>query len=180
MSRAKALTRSHSSTGRTRGTAPGCAGSGGSSRATRVPRLRAFLQRRGGILELAVLEELLDQFAARVGLGILVDVRIGRQQHPALDLHQRRGHDQEVAGELDVELVETLEMLEELVGDRRDGDVENVHLVLLDEVEEQVERAVEGVERDGVGHEKRHPWRSSSRVAQAITSPTRGPCRRAG
>ena len=122
------------------------------SRDARHLRLGALLQRRGRVLELAVFEELLHQLAPRVGLVLVGFPRVGGEEHPALDLHERRGHDEELPRELDVEFAHGLDVVEELVRDARDGDVEDVHLVPLDEVEEQVERAVEGIERDGVGH----------------------------
>ena len=58
------------------------------------------------------------------------------------------GSTQAPAGQLDVDGRQHPHGFQELVGQLRDGDVEDVHLVLLHEVEEQVERAVLTGSRD--------------------------------
>lgn len=58
-------------------------------------------------------------------------------------------HHEELAGAVHVEGREALlDVADELVGDLRERQLLDVHLGLLHEVQEQVERAVEGVERD--------------------------------
>jgi hypothetical protein len=68
------------------------------------------------------------------------------------DLHEGGGHHQELARVLDVQFLDRQHVPEELLGDGRDRDVEHIHLVPLDQVQEQVERAVERVESDEVWH----------------------------
>src|SRR5947199_142894 len=71
-----------------------------------------------------------------------------RQQEPALQLHQRGGHDEELAGPLHVDRLDGVQVVEELLGNAGNGDVPHVDLAALDQVKEQVQRAVEGVECD--------------------------------
>ena len=84
------------------------------------------------------------------------------QEQPALHEHELRRHVQELTGDVDVELAQSLQRGEVALGDAGDGDVEEVELVLLDEVQEQVERSLEGRlarlrrgERDLEGVERR-------------------------
>ena len=55
-------------------------------------------------------------------------------------------------GQVHVERLHHVQVVEELVRDRGNGNVENVHFAALDEVQEQVERAVKGFQCDGIGH----------------------------
>jgi len=60
-----------------------------------------------------------------------------------------RGRHQEVfAGDVNVEALHGVEVLEVLLGHERDRDVENGELVLLHEVKQQIEWALEDVEGD--------------------------------
>ena len=115
---------------------------------------RSRFEPGGRLLECLVFDELPDQIAARVGFlgrGFLLGVR---QKHFAFNFHQRGGHDQKVAGQFDVRHLEDGDMPRELLGHRGDGDVEDVHLVFLDEVEQQVEGTVKLGQIDAVIH----PW----------------------
>ncbi len=103
-----------------------------------------FLQQhlRGG-LEALVLEQALDQFAAGVfGVGAGDVGRIARQQRLRLDVDEQRGHVDELAGGVDVGLLELVAVVEKLRGEQRDGDVVDVDILLADEVEQEIERAV--------------------------------------
>jgi hypothetical protein len=106
----------------------------------------------GGILELLVFQELADQLGPRVAGALLIRLLgfLPRQEHGRLDLHQRGGHDQEIARQIDVESLEDLDVLQVLVGDLGDGDIVDIHLFLADEIEQQIERAGEDVEVDAV------------------------------
>ena len=60
---------------------------------------------RGGFLDAFILDELLDEGPARVLAfrgreHFFFGSTFDRQEHAAFDVHQRRGHDEEVAGEL--------------------------------------------------------------------------------
>ena len=64
---------------------------------------------------------------------------------------QRGGHQEVFAGQIDVQRLRRVHVLEVPVGDEADGDVEDVELVLLDEREQQIERPLEDRQRDGEG-----------------------------
>ena len=92
-----------------------------------------------------IFEQTPDELLARVVLGRLF-LRIGfglGQEDARLDVQERRGHADELAGHVEVDLLHRLERLQILLGDQGDGDVEDVDLVLVDEVQQQVERALE-------------------------------------
>ena len=80
-------------------------------------------------------------------IGAVVLVR-RRQEHLRLDVDERRGHHEELAREVDVELLHQLERLEILARELGDGNVVDVDLVLADEVQEEIHRPVE----DGQPH----------------------------
>ena len=69
-----------------------------------------------------------------------------RQKHAALDVHQRRGHDEEVTGELEVIFFLGTQDLEVLLRDLLDRDIVDIDLVLADQEQEQVQRTFEDVE----------------------------------
>ena len=111
----------------------------------RRPHLLALVQQLGGRLELLVLEQPAHQRVARIFLLALDAGRRfrPRQQHLRLDVNERRGHHEELAGDVEVELLHQLDRVEVLLRDERDRDVVDVHLVLLDEVQQQIERPLE-------------------------------------
>jgi hypothetical protein len=61
---------------------------------------------------------------------------------------EERGHVDVVGRDLEVELLHRVEVERVLLGDQDDGDVVDVDLVLLDEMQQQVERPVERREAD--------------------------------
>jgi hypothetical protein len=63
-------------------------------------------------------------------------------------VRELRRHEQVLAGDLEVQLAHELEVLEVAIGDEADRDLEDVELVLLDQVQEQVERPLEIGKRD--------------------------------
>jgi hypothetical protein len=71
-----------------------------------------------------------------------------RQQHLRLDVDEGGRHDDELAGDVEVQLLHHLESLEILLRDERDRDVVDADLVLLDEVQQQIERALERLQLD--------------------------------
>ena len=66
--------------------------------------------------------------------------RVGREEHFGFDVNEGGGHVDEFGGDVDVEFFEFVEIVEILRGDSGDLDVVDAHLLLLDEVEQQVER----------------------------------------
>lgn len=127
----------------------------------------AGLEGVGRVLVLLVGEELLDELVAGVfggvldrggrvaSLGIVALFRgWGGDDHAGLDLDEGGGHDEELAGLLDVdvgaELLHEGEVLEVLGGEGGDGDVVEVDLAAFDEVEQEVEGPGVGVELDAI------------------------------
>jgi hypothetical protein len=106
------------------------------------------LKPRGHVAVLPVLEQLLDQFEARVFLlhFLVFAIEFGGQQHLGLDLDQRGRHHDEVAHHVEVFLAHHIEETQVLVGDFVDGDVEDIDFLRLDQVQQNLERALEILE----------------------------------
>jgi hypothetical protein len=100
------------------------------------------------VLVLLVLEQTPDQLGARIdlllGLGLFVRLRrIGRQEHLALDVGEGRRHHEVLARHVEIEVLHDSQVLEVPLDHERDREIEDVELVLLDEVQEEVERPLE-------------------------------------
>ena len=81
----------------------------------RAAQRLALVQQLGGGLELLVLEQAPHERLARILVRILLR-RIGaRQQHPRLDVDQRRRHHQELPGDVEVQLLHQVDVLEVLL-----------------------------------------------------------------
>ena len=79
---------------------------------------------------------------------------LARQQHLALDVDEQRRRVDELAGHVHVAGLELVHIGQELRGDLGDGDVVDVDVLLADEVEQQIERAVVDLAHDdGEGRE---------------------------
>ena len=119
--------------------------------------LHARRELAGRVLELLVGEQPGDEDVAGlvrrqvVELVTEVGVFLG-QQRRGLDLQKRRRHQQEVARHVEVEVGHPVDVLEVLVGDGRDRDGAHVELLPGHEVQQQVERPLEDVGLDCVGH----------------------------
>ena len=120
----------------------------------------AVVEHRGGVLELLVFHEALDQHIA--GLGgrelrqvVVKLVALARDEALGLDLEQRRGHQQKVARHVQIEGLHAGHLGEVLIGDLGDGDGADIHLLAAHEVKQQVEGALEAVDADFVGHGRR-------------------------
>ena len=103
----------------------------------------------GSILELFVFDQLPDQLPAWVltlvfalGLHLLLD----GQELAALDVHQRRRHDHELAGNFEVQQPHRFDVLDELRCQLGEIHLINVHLLLFDQIKEQIERALKDLE----------------------------------
>ena len=116
--------------------------------------LGRLVQRAGRVLEFLVLEQLANQLEPRVGdLVVILLRRRRRQQHPRLDLHERRGQHEEVADRFRIELLDQLNALDELSHDPRDRNLADVDLFAADQKQKQVQRTVVDIECDFVvGH----------------------------
>ncbi len=141
-----------------------------------LPFLAAVIEGVGGVAEFLVGEELLDEVGPGVdGVGRAECVgsvgrgaRLHRREHARLDLHEGRGHHEELAREFDVDGLNRLEVVDVLVGDRSDGDVGDINLGAADEKEEEVEWTFKGFEADSIvgGQGGSIPWhRPSGRCA---------------
>ncbi len=110
------------------------------------------MEQLGGRLVLLVLEEAPHERFARILLKALVVLGgIGtRQQHARLDVDEGRRHHEELSRDVEIQLLHQRDEAEVLLGDERDGDVVDVHLVLANEVDQQVERPLERIELDPV------------------------------
>ncbi len=101
-----------------------------------------FEQHLRGVLEALVLEQPLDQFAARIFGGVVGPGGRARQEHFALDVDEQRGGVDEIAGHIHVAGAELVDVGQKLRRDFGDGDVVDIDVLLADEVEQQIERAV--------------------------------------
>ena len=117
------------------------------------PLLAALHQLAGRLLELLVFQEPPDQLGPRVFacLILLVPLGFNRQQHPGLDVDQRGRHHQELAGDRQVQRLHRADVVEVLLGDQRDRDVVDVDLVLLDQMQQEVQRTLELIQSDAIG-----------------------------
>jgi hypothetical protein len=76
------------------------------------------------------------------------------QEQAALDLHQRRRHDEKLAGHIEIELLHRVQHLDILLHHRLDRNVVDIELILSDQEKKQIERALENGQFDaGIGIE---------------------------
>lgn len=124
-------------------------------RGAAFPLFAAGFEGIGGIAELFVLQELPDELSAGVGIilarlpGFTLAFWRG-SEHARLDLHERGGGQEKLAGELDVDAVDLREIGHVLVGEGGDGDVCDVDLGAADQIEQEIQGPFEGVEMDAV------------------------------
>jgi len=58
------------------------------------------------------------------------------QQHCRFYLHQSGGHHQEITGQIDIEALEHFDVSDVLLGYPGDGNIVNIDLLLLDQIQE--------------------------------------------
>ena len=85
------------------------------------------------------------------------DLFLAGKRCPRLHFDQQAGHVEKVADGIDIDLFDDGDVFQELLGDRRDLDVDDIQLVLADQVQEQVERAAKDFEFDAKIHICRAP-----------------------
>ena len=73
---------------------------------------------------------------------------VEREQTAAFQVNEIRRHRDKLTGDVDLQLLERLEILEVLARDAFERDVADVDLVALDEVKEEVKWAFEDLELD--------------------------------
>src|ERR1700733_13487995 len=89
-----------------------------------------------------IFEQALDQVALEL-LGLLGVRELRMRQHrERLDQEQRRRHHQVLARDVEVQLIEQFEPRQVLLGDNAGGDFVRVELGALEQMQEQVERAL--------------------------------------
>jgi hypothetical protein len=114
--------------------------------------LLALVEELRGVFEFFVFDQALDEFFARVsGLFFWRGERIGREKHFRFDVDEGGGHVDEFGGDVDVLDFELMEVVEVLRRDFGDLDVVDVHFLLFDEVEQEVERTFVHRDSDFVG-----------------------------
>ncbi len=104
------------------------------------------------VLEFLVFDELANEFPARV---VVFNIFLGRlfgarEKGSGFDVHQVGRHHNELGSEVDVEELESIDVIEVLLGDLLDRNGVDVQLVLFDQVEQEIERAFEDFELDFV------------------------------
>ena len=113
-----------------------------------APGQRQLVDAARRLLHPLVLEQPADQLDARIlGLVARPGRRLGQQQ-ARLDLDQHRGHQQVLGRELELRPAHHLDVAQVLAGELRHRDVEHVDVLPPDQIEQEVERALEGFEKD--------------------------------
>src|SRR5262249_12936286 len=82
----------------------------------------------------------------------IVDFATAWQHHTRLDFDERACHLQKIAHAVDVELLQDGQVLQKLLCDRGDRNVDDFHLRLTHQVQEQVQRTAENVQIDAKIH----------------------------
>ena len=100
----------------------------------------------GRALEALVLLQPAHELGARIGFLAASGRVHTRQQHARLDLGERRGHQQIFAGQLELQHLHQLDVARVLAGDLGDRNVEDVEILPPDQIQQQIERALEGLE----------------------------------
>ena len=110
----------------------------------KIPLLaRQVVDVLGGLLEALVFLQPADQLGARVLRLVLFIVHRSRQQGARFNLAQHRRHHQIFRGQLQVHGLHQLHVLHVLSRDLGHGDVENIQVLPLDQVQQQIQRAFE-------------------------------------
>jgi len=109
-------------------------------------------QFQGGFLEGLVFQELPHQIGPGVLLFRGLVLAGGGQEHAGLDVEQGRGHDEVLPRQVQVQGTHAIQGGEVLFRDQGDGDVGDVDLVLLDEMEQKVQGTCKDVEADFIRH----------------------------
>ena len=107
------------------------------------------------VLERLALEQAGQQQVALLPqreLVVEVDVVVAGQQAAGLELDQGRGDQQELGGDVEVEVLQPVELGQVGVDDRGERDLVEVDLLAQDQVQQQVERALEHGGLHLVGH----------------------------
>ena len=69
------------------------------------------------------------------------------QQHAGFDLCQHRSHHQIFRRQFQAQIGHHLDVLDVLIGDLGDRDIQNIQILAFDQIEQQVQRSLEGIEK---------------------------------
>ena len=121
------------------------------------------LEPSGGVFELFIFDKLANEFPARV--FVIIVFFLGfilfffGEQFAAFDVHEGGGHNDELAGDVDVPFPHLLDVLDEFSGQAGEVHLIDIHFLLSDEIKQKVKRAFVNFELDFVcGH---LPWRNA-------------------
>ena len=135
------------SCGASRRSVRGASGAGPSRNQRSCSRAEPLEQPGGGLLHAPVLgEPARELLRGLLGLELVELGGLVGEERARLELEQRRDEDEELAARLEVELVPLGHALDEGEDDRRDVDLARLELLLQEQRQQEVERALEGVE----------------------------------
>src|SRR5258708_2493934 len=95
-----------------------------------------------------MLKQTINQLSARIDELFLFSQRITRQEHARLQLDQLRSHNQKIASHGQIEFLHHIQIAKILVSDSRDRNVVDVHLLLANQVKQQIKRTFELAQGD--------------------------------
>ncbi len=148
--------------------AVGLLGTGGAGHAAVGPAHPAF-EGAGGVLERLALEQPgQEEVALLEAQQLLVELEVldAGEQAAGLELDQRGGDEEELGGDVEVERVHAVELGEVGVDDLGQRHLPQLHLLLQDQVKEEVEGALE----DRGAHRVRHRVERTGHRAPEMTS----------
>ena len=131
------------------------------------------LQLVGGVLKFFVLHQFADEFPARILTFLLLlglHLLLHGQQLLALDVHERAGHHEEFAGDLNVEFAHEIDVLNKFARNLGEVHLVDVHFLLLHQVKQEIHRPLKHLEFDFIFRHVRAP---QNRPAPALRE-TRG------
>ena len=106
---------------------------------------RQVIEVFGRLLEALVFLQAPHQFGTRV-VFILIIAGRPRQQHARLDLGQDGGHHQVFGGQFELQFLQQRDVAHVLARDFRDGNIQDVQVLPPDQVQQQVQRALESLQ----------------------------------
>ena len=101
----------------------------------------------GRALEALVFLQTPHQLRPRIGVLARLRRRHARQQHARFHLGERRRHEQIFAGQLQLQHLHELDVARVLTRDLGDRNVQDVEVLPPDQIEQQIERALEGLQK---------------------------------
>ena len=93
----------------------------------------------------------MNQFLTRI-VDLFLDLVASRQHLLRLDFDQHARHRQKITHAVDIQLFQDRKVLQVLVGNGRDGNIDDFNLMLSHKVQKQVHRAAEDIQIDAKIH----------------------------